>query len=83
MCVRLDSEEGDDKPKATIESRRFRVEIDVEGICTERARRELRLSAGWKITSDGSLHDVSLTPALTAARIAPPRIRRQRLWQTW
>ncbi|OGO02858.1 MAG: hypothetical protein A2Y91_08355 [Chloroflexi bacterium RBG_13_54_8] len=35
---------------ATIESRRFGVEIEVEGISTERARRELRLpsvSVGW------------------------------------
>ena len=44
---------------ATIESRRFGVEIEVEGISTERARRELALPAGWKATSDGSLHDGS------------------------
>lgn len=31
---------------ATIESRRFGVEIEVEGISTERARRELRPPAG-------------------------------------
>jgi hypothetical protein len=42
---------------ATIDSRRFGVEIEVEGISTERARRELALPRGWKVARDGSLHD--------------------------
>lgn len=42
---------------STIESRRFGVEIELEGISTERARREPALATGWKVTSDGSLHD--------------------------
>ncbi|MDP2954503.1 MAG: hypothetical protein Q8O76_14465 [Chloroflexota bacterium] len=37
MCVKLDTEGGDDKPKRHIESRRFGVEIEVEGISTEQA----------------------------------------------
>ncbi len=41
---------------AAIESRRFGVELEVEGISTDWARRELRLSTGWKVTSDGSLN---------------------------
>lgn len=40
---------------ATIESRRFEVETQVEGISAEGARRELRLPRGWAATRDGSL----------------------------
>ena len=42
---------------ASIESRQFGVRIELEGISTERARREPRLPRGWVATYDGSLHD--------------------------
>jgi hypothetical protein len=41
----------------TIESRRFGIEIEVEGLTTERARQQLSLPRGWKVTGDGSLHN--------------------------
>lgn len=40
-----------------IESCRFGVELEVEGISTERSRRELQPSRGWIATHDGSLDD--------------------------
>jgi hypothetical protein len=58
--------------KATIENRRFGIEIEVERLTTEQARFGLRLPRGWKVTSDGSLRNGSemVSPPMTIGDFA-------------